>query len=284
MKKIILTFLLLLFSFPAVAGEKGTAYDRVLKTKKIRCAYGLWEPVVMRDPNTGEMSGFFVDLMDQIGQALDIEVEWSMEVDWGQIPTILSSGKVDAHCAGMWASPNRGTRVAFTKPVFYTPVVAVVRADDTRFDENIMLVNNENIRISVGDDDITEEIATRDFPEAQSIPKPALSGEEQHLMVVADGKADITFNEVNYIKGYMKKNPGKVKIIHPDAPLRVFGNTVGVNIHETALLAMLNNTLIHLLDSGAINRIFEKYKEDYDISYYLYPRTSFEPVTSQKGK
>lgn len=277
MMRLLIFVTLLLLPAAAFADKKAeTSYDRVLKTRTIKCAYGLWEPVVMKDPNTEEMSGIFVDLMEQIALALNMNVEWVLEVDWGQIPTTLQSRKVDAHCAGMWSSPSRGTRIAFSDPIFYTPVVTVVRVDDTRFDESLDPINDPSIRIAVGDDDITEEISTRDFPKATRVSKPQLAGDEQLLLMVMSGKADVSFNEQNYIQGFMKRNPGKLKIIHKNDPIRLFGNTIGVEIHEQELLTMFNTTLKNLVHSGAVRRIFNRYKDDYDIDHYRHPIKPYE--------
>ncbi len=258
------------------AKQEESVYERVIKTRKLRCGYGLWEPVVMRDPNTGEMSGLFVDIMDEIGDLIGIEVEWTEDISWDQIPTALQAKKFDAHCAGMWASPKRGMTVAFSDPFFYTPVVLVVREDDTRFDQSIDAINDSSVKISVGDDDVYFEVVLHDFPKAESVSKSALTGQEQHYMNLAMGRVDVAMGEPNYIRSYQKKNPGKVRVIHEDKPIRVFSNTIGVDIHEQELLSMINTAARQLVDGGRMKKLLAKYNENYDIGYYLSPKKSWE--------
>lgn len=65
-----------------------------MATRTLRCGYGLWEPAVMRDPNTGEVSGLFVDIMEALGELTDIEIEWMEEVPWGANDHCVRKSKV----------------------------------------------------------------------------------------------------------------------------------------------------------------------------------------------
>jgi ABC-type amino acid transport substrate-binding protein len=69
----------------------------------------------MRDPNTGQFSGITYDFMQEVGKSMNIKVEYSMEVPWDSAAVALQTGKADAHCAGIWATPSRGK--SFVVPV-----------------------------------------------------------------------------------------------------------------------------------------------------------------------
>jgi ABC-type amino acid transport substrate-binding protein len=127
------------------AAKPETAYERVMRTGVLRCAYGLWEPSVMRDPNTGQLSGFIYDFMQEVGKALNLKVEYNLEVPWDTIAVALKSGKADAHCAGVWATPLRGRGLAFSEPLFFSPTVAFARIDDNRFDYHLELANTPDV-------------------------------------------------------------------------------------------------------------------------------------------
>ena len=78
--KYILTAFLLFFALPAHAGE---VFDRVMESGKIRCAYATWPPLMDQDVNSGVLKGTSYDLMNAIGEKLDLEVEWTEE-NWGR--------------------------------------------------------------------------------------------------------------------------------------------------------------------------------------------------------
>jgi len=245
------------------AASDQRAFDRVAETRTLRCGYGLWSPVVMQDPNTGKLSGIFVDVMEELGTAMNIKIEWSHEVPWGQVPIELKTGKIDAMCAGFWSIPGSALDVATSTPVFFNSLVPVVRADDTRFDTDLMAANSPDVRFATMDSSETENIYTQMFPKATKAPAPAFSSDEVILFLVKENKADITVSEENHIRAFMNQNPGTLKMIHTKAPLRRYGSTIAVGIDEPTLLQALNTGIQYLHNSGQIEKILQKYEENY---------------------
>ena len=45
---------------------KESTYERVIRTGEIRCAYAVYEPPLIKDPNTGKLSGIFYDVMEEV--------------------------------------------------------------------------------------------------------------------------------------------------------------------------------------------------------------------------
>lgn len=227
MKKLLLSLLVFLFTTAPAMAE--TAYERVMHTGEIRCSYGLWDPAVMRDPNTGEFSGYIYEIMQEVGKALNIKVSYVSEVDWGQIPQSLVSQKADAHCAGVWATPARGKHLAFTYPISFYPAVAFARSDDNRFDNNLQAINDPSITVSIIDDDVSEHIQKADFQKAKTVSKPQLAATAETILMVAEGKADVTFEGPIRFHEFEKNNPGTIKIIPNDKPVRLYANTIGLD-------------------------------------------------------
>ena len=85
-------FFLLGFGSFAYAAEDETAFERVMRTQILRCGYGSWDPGVIRDPQTGQMTGLYVELIEEMARIAKIKVQWASEVDWGQISTGLQAG------------------------------------------------------------------------------------------------------------------------------------------------------------------------------------------------
>ncbi|MCB9988594.1 MAG: transporter substrate-binding domain-containing protein [Rhodospirillales bacterium] len=250
----------------AIAADAGkeSAYDHIIKTRTIRCGYNYYEPVIMRDPNTGEFSGIFPEYMEALAKATGLNIEWTQEVGWGDVPAALQSGKIDAMCAGKWADAKDGVQSAFTVPVFFNAIEAYVRADDHRFDDNMMsAINDPAVTIAAIDGGVTEDIATEDFPKARRLQLTIMETDINQLINVSMGKADITFTNHGQASGFMKNNPGKIRRLAPDKPLRVYGVTTAIDIHERELLSLLNTATQQLQNSGVIDRILDKYESDY---------------------
>ena len=234
-------------------------YDRIMKTKTLRCSYAVYPPGLIRDPNTGAISGIFHDLMEEIGRQHSIKIEWAEEVDYGSIIENLESGRSDVFCSNLWPSPERAQRAFFTIPALYSGVGVYVRADDVRFDGDLRKLNDPQYKISVQDGDIGDSIARADFPKAQrvSIPQAAISS--LRYQDVVNQKADALFDDAAAIAGFLKEHPGALKNIAAENPVRLFPNVYMINGGEAQLKVMLDTSLQQLIYQGAVKKLMEKY-------------------------
>lgn len=269
-------FLLLGFSFPAFAAEKESAYDRVMRTQTIRCVYAVGAPWISVDPNTGGKSGIMVDVMEEIGRALSMKVDWSGgEVGWGELGTAVESGRGDVICSAMWAAANRARATAYTRPLFYTPIEVWARADDKRFDNTPERINAPDVKVVVEDGDFNEVLARTDFPKAQRISKPQLAGLDFYFLTLLDKKADVLFVSNNYAQDFLNKRPGTIRKVPMPHPMRVYENVIGVSIREQELRSMMDAAVGDLLAAGTIARILKKYEKAYPETFLL-PATPYE--------
>lgn len=257
-----IVLVLVLAAFPALAAEKESAYERVMRTGTIRCGYAPFEPFMLKDPNTGKLSGIFFDVTERMGTDLGLKIEWIGEIDFGQIAEALASKKIDAFCSGMAATPERGRRMAFSMPAFFGSLDVIVKDGDTRFDSNIDDINNPNVTIATNDGDISEEIAKQDFPLAKRLPKIQTGGDSELLLNVASGKADVTFTNRAIVFPFMKNNPGKIRIVPVKKPVRLFSVGYATDIHEDALLKVIDNALMIALNNGAVEKMIVHYTKD----------------------
>lgn len=260
MKALLLLVCLSVFSVTAFAAEKESAYDRVMRTRVIKCGYMVLPPHLVKDPNTGKMSGIIYDTMEDVGKLLGFKIDWSEEVTFPTMVTALQTGRVDALCFGFWRNPFEGKYVSHTVPLYYMPVGAFVRADDHRFDSNIAALDSPDVKIASTDGMISGIIAQQDFPKARVVSSPAfLPG--QVLMEVATGKADVTFLAVRDWILFDQENPGKLRNIAVEKPVRVFGTVIAIPIGDEKFKSVLDSALYQLLDGGFLDRVIVKYDD-----------------------
>ncbi|MDD5586116.1 MAG: transporter substrate-binding domain-containing protein [Alphaproteobacteria bacterium] len=258
-------------------GEKATAaraesvYDRVMRTQVIRAGYVSNPPSCMKDPNTGKYSGIFVEAMQEAVKKLGLRIEWTEEAGWGTMIEGMESGRYDIVPCAIWPNSRRSTHVDFTKPLFYSGIAAYVRADDNRFDKNITLINSPSVKIATMDGEMAEVIASTDFPLAQKVQVPQLSEISNMLLNVKDRKADVTFVELYFAHEFLKNNPGALKNITADKPLRVFPDTVMIPGNEFALRQMLDTAFEELLNTGYVDSLLDKYEPAPGTFYRLAP-------------
>ncbi|TDY15804.1 amino acid ABC transporter substrate-binding protein (PAAT family) [Paraburkholderia sp. BL6665CI2N2] len=92
------------------------SWQSVKKAGVLRCGAAVAPPYVMRDPKTGEYSGFFSDLCRDFGQkVLKVKVEF-VDTSWDNIVAGLQSDKWDLSMA-LNDTPEREKAVSFSSPV-----------------------------------------------------------------------------------------------------------------------------------------------------------------------
>lgn len=250
-------------------GHQETAYDRVIRTGTLRCGYVLFQPAVYVDPHTGKKIGFMVDLVEELGKRLGVKVVWAEEATFGNMFEGLKAGRYDAVCSATWISAGRSRVAEFTTPFLFSYIVPIVRADDKRFDESLRSVNAPSTTLAVIDGDITAEIAENDFPKAKTVSTPQMADAQQALIDVISKKADMTFEEWTKVQLFSQKNPGKLKVVHPEKPLRVFPWAIAVGKGEHSLESLLSGGLTELLYSGSVEQIVKK-NQPIPHSYYFF--------------
>lgn len=240
-----------------------TAFERVMRTRTIRCAYSPWPPYFMADPNTREMSGINHDIILEIARITDLKIEWNGEVGYGAFPNNLRAGKQDVFCSGVRLSAARAQRVELSTAVAYSPLYPFVRDGDNRFDGNMDLINSSNVTIAVMDGSTIEAIAKSTFPQAKLSSLPEMAEAAQAFDDVVLKKADVVFAEISYAADYNAHNPvRKLRRVADVPPLRVLPPVFAVGKGEWELRDLLNAAIAELMSDGTIDRIVSKYSQD----------------------
>jgi ABC-type amino acid transport substrate-binding protein len=238
---------------------KPSVYDRVIQSGVIRASYANYPPYCIKDPNTGKMSGLYVDTLEEAARRLGLKVEWTEEVGWGAIFEGLNSDRHDIFGAGIWRNASRSKVGDFSRPLIYNVIKVWGRADEKRF-RDWSKINSHEVRISTLDGAIEDVIAKSDFPNAARTSVPQLSPWTDVLLNITSKKADVTFAEPAAVNLFLDKNPGALIDLAPDKPLRVFANAYAFKLGEEKFKAMLNGALDEIIYDGTLDKIIAKYE------------------------
>lgn len=256
--------LILIAACQRVQNSGGTdpAFDRITSRGEIRVGYIAYPPSFIVNPNNRQFSGISHDVLEAAASNLGLRVNYVEEVSWGTMIEAIDAGRIDMMATGIWPNASRGRHASFSTPLFYSPVVAYVRADDSRFDNNIARANDPSIRISVVDGEMAEQIAKTDFPHAQRVSLPQQTQVSQLLLEVQSGHSDITFVEPAVARQYLQANPGHLRLVAGVPPLRTFPTTFMTSNGAPKLLSMLNVAVEELIRNGQVDRIIDRYEPD----------------------
>jgi polar amino acid transport system substrate-binding protein len=265
---IVVSFLTVKLTGKSSSMAGNSVYDRVVKSGVIRACYLSYPPASIKDPNTGKLSGVFVETLNKAAENMGMTVDWNTEVGWGDMIEALNSDKCDVVGSPAWSNSTRGKSAEFSEPIYYSAINAYVRADDNRFNGNIGLANNANYKLATVDGETSQLIASRQFPNAKTLQLPQSTDVSQMLLNVADGKADMAFLEPTIANEYIKNNPGKIKNISTTKPVVIYGNVMLIKKGEFAFKSMIDNSIFELLNNGFIDDLISHYETDYPGGFY----------------
>ncbi|MDP3981002.1 MAG: transporter substrate-binding domain-containing protein [Chlamydiota bacterium] len=232
----------------------------VLDRKEIRVGYVVYPPDMIKDPNTGELSGIFHDALEKAASNLGLKVNWVEEVGWGTMIEGLKAGRYDMVGSSVWPNSPRAVQADFTIPLTYSLISVAARIDDTRFDKSYDALNSPDVKISIIDGELTQSIVKEQFPNMKVISLPQLADKSQFLLDVSTRKADVAFVPPLEIDRFLKNNPDTIKIVQPKNPLRVYGNVMMFLQGQEAFKSMLNVALTEEINSGYIDSLVKKYQ------------------------
>lgn len=264
-------FLISVFCSSGVHAGDGLR-QKILKNQIIKCGYLNYDPMLVRDPNTGEFSGIMYDLTETLGQKLGFKIEWAYESSWGLVGQDLEAGKFDMMCSGGWVNPMQMKSYDYSKPLYFMPVYPVVRSGDNRFNKDISRINSPDVKIISPDGDIPVYIRDEHFPKAQIVTLPNLADYNQLYLDIAGGKADVTFFDADFVGRFIKNNPGKVKIIKTDPPTRLYPTAYVFKHDEYSFAQMINSAVDELVYTGAVDKVLQKHNVDRE-GYFVFSET-----------
>ena len=262
MKKFLLIAMFCACSFPAIAAEKETAYDRVVRTGTIRCGYGISPPNLVQDPNTKQLSGLDYDVWQEIGKSLGLKVEFVEEAGWGNFIEGLKTGRYDAFCSMLWPEANRTKFLSLSKPVLYSFLRTYVRSDDHRFDGNLDKLNTAEVTIPAIEGDISVAMAETRFPNAKILALPQTATVSDMYMSVTSQKADVIFIDSAMFKILSKENKGVLRELEKVPHSFVFSSRYGYAPNELQLRDIVDVALQTMIDNGRMEALAEKYVPD----------------------
>ncbi|MGE3769538.1 MAG: substrate-binding periplasmic protein [Bdellovibrionales bacterium] len=248
------------FNRPAASDAgKETVYDRVVRTGTLNCGYFIWPPLHVKDPNTGAFSGISYEVTQEIGRVTGLKINWAGELAFSTYLTDIQSGRYDAECGQGWPNGVRGKLTFYSKPFGFIPLVAVVREGDMRFDSGPEKLNSPDVTLATMDGETGFMVARNRLPDANQVMLTQNSNSLDMIMNVVTNKADATLVDALTAEGFMRENPGKVRMVQYKEPLHLIALNFTLPQDEK-LRSMIDVATDELLQSGAVEAIFKKYE------------------------
>lgn len=170
---------------PALAHDPSLVLDRIRSSGILKFPVITGEePSYIKDPQTGEWSGFYVEWGEEIASILGVKLEF-VETTWGNLAADFQAQKVDI-AIGLNPNPQRGLVVDYTTiPLFYGPWTVVAK---TGFDKKTWSeLNDPSVRLAVQKGSTMQVVAEALTPKAQII---VVGTRSLGVLEINSGRAD----------------------------------------------------------------------------------------------
>jgi polar amino acid transport system substrate-binding protein len=246
----------------APEAKKETAYERVMRTKTLRCGYIIWPPEFNKNPNTGDFSGISYDIITEAAKRIGLKIDWVEEVNFTTMGAALEANRFDAICFSLYRDAPRALFSRMTIPLFYSGTGVFVRSDDSRFnDTSVKALDNSDYTVAVMDGEMSAITAAKKFPKAKQVSIPNTANATDLLMNVAGGKADFTLMNMLVGAKFADANPNTVKNITPTQPVQLFSHGFAFQKDAEELVTLVNVALQEMHDQGVIEDLLLQHTE-----------------------
>lgn len=236
--------------------SSGSSYNHILTTKIIRASYEDYAPSFTS--SGGKYAGIFYEVLERFATEHEFKTQYMEETGYGVIVDGLAQQRFDLFAASVWPTPSRLQEASFTIPLYYSNVYMWVRKENCNIDYT-QIREDVHFRIAVKENDIQHSIAQDEFPNNRLVYVPQLSDPTEVLNFIAETKAEATFAEKYLVQQLPSEVRSKLIALHPNNPIRQYGNAFILGKNEHKLKEMLDKAIQSYLESGWITELINKY-------------------------
>jgi ABC-type amino acid transport substrate-binding protein len=232
--------------------QKETTYERVMRTGVIRCAYISWKPHSLKDPNHPERppQGSSIDIIEAIADRLNLKIEYTEEIGWGNIGEGFATNHYDAVCTQMWPDAPKMKNFLLSSPLFYSDVIPYINSGDNRF-QSLNDINQPSTRIAVLDGALTQNLAEKSFPNATLVRLSPTSSSAEYYLTLTTKKADIILGDADEIA---------VQKAIANLPIeKILPHVFAFSGNDQRFASMMNEALSQLKTEGYMKDIATRY-------------------------
>lgn len=196
----------------------------------------------------GEVTGFDIELVNEIGKVMDADVK-VLDMSFDGLLPALQMKKVDLVIAGMTATEERKKTVSFTQPYYTASQVIIVKEGNNSiksFDD----LKGKKVAVMLGftGDTIVSEI--------EGVNVERFNAAYAGIMALQADKVEAVVLDSEPAKNYVKQNQGLV-LAEADAEQEEYA--IALRKNDKALLEKVEKALAELKANGTYDALIKKY-------------------------
>lgn len=207
---------------------------------------GAYAPYNFIDDATGEVTGFEIELGNELCKRAELDCTW-VRNDWDSIIPNLVSSNYDTIMAGMNINAERQAVIAFTQPYTPpTPSAYAALAADVDVEGGIVAAQTSTIQAGY----VAESGAT-----LIEFPNP-----DQAVAAVRNGEADAVFADKDFLAPIVEESNGELVWVegYDTVPL---GEGIGMGLRQsdTELREKFDAAITEMKQDGSLNQLLVKW-------------------------
>ena len=196
----------------------------------------------------GEVTGFDIELVNELGKVMDADVK-VLDMSFDGLLPALQMKKVDLVIAGMTATEERKKTVSFTQPYYTASQVIIVKEGNNSiksFDD----LKGKKVAVMLGftGDTIVSEI--------EGVSIESFNAAYAGIMALQADKVEAVVLDSEPAKNYVKQNPGLV-LAEADAEQEEYA--IALRKNDKALLEKVEKALAEIKANGTYDALIKKY-------------------------
>lgn len=196
----------------------------------------------------GEVTGFDIELVNEIGKVMDADVK-VLDMSFDGLLPALQMKKVDLVIAGMTATEERKKTVSFTQPYYTASQVIIVKEGNNSiksFDD----LKGKKVAVMLGftGDTIVSEI--------EGVNVERFNAAYAGIMALQADKVEAVVLDSEPAKNYVKQNPG---LVLAEADVEQEEYAIALRKNDKALLEKVEKALAELKANGTYDALIKKY-------------------------
>ncbi|EJB06867.1 periplasmic component of amino acid ABC-type transporter/signal transduction system [Rhizobium leguminosarum bv. trifolii WSM597] len=259
-----LPVLALMGSLSATAAHAQSAegyWQGVQKAGTLRCGAAVAPPYVMRDPATGEYSGFFADLCKEFADVLKVKPEF-VDTTWDNIVAGLQAGKWDLSLA-LNRTPTRAMAVQFSIPAMEYQISLAYNKNNPKITAgaaSVADIDKSGVTLAVMSGTAQDKAISAAVKNATIMRLP---GNDETRLAVTSKRADILVDASDTNQLFTQSNPDWAVALNPTPALAKQGVAFGLPHQLSAAdVEVVDIFLEEKVATGHVDELIRKAVDD----------------------
>lgn len=250
-----------LISGEAQAQTTAGYWQKVQSAGALRCGAAVAPPYVMRDPASGEYSGFFADLCRELAETLGVEPKF-VDTTWDNIVAGLQAGKWDVSLA-LNRTPARAMAVQFSIPAMEYQISLAYNKENPKIAADaasVADVDVEGVTLAVMSGTAQDKAISAAVKNATVLRLP--TNDETRLALISR-RADILVDANDTNQLFTQSNPDWAVALNPTPALAKQGVAFGLPLGLSASdVEVVNIFLEERVATGHVEALIAKAVDD----------------------